>query len=181
MVEFSTVLQFIQAAGIIIGVSYYVLTLHETAINRKIALTNSLMAPIFFTEEGMQSSIELMLAEWSDYEDFLKKYDSHVNPKFAAKRLSIWNLYDNIGHQYKMGLLDVETVYSVCSIHATNMWIKYEPIIEEYRKTDYGRDAYLDFEYLAQEMAKIKAKKDASWRGSATYIKPDEYDRTIKG
>jgi hypothetical protein len=171
----------VAATGVLIAATYYVLTLRETTINRRIALTNSIMIPLFHTEEGIRKLVDLVQMEWKDFDDYQRKYDSTVNPDNMAKRIAVWNIFDTIGHQYRLGLLDSETVYSVCSVHATNMWIKFKPIIEEYRKTDYGGDGFADFEYLALEMAKIKAKRDSSWHGAPSYIKSDEYEKALMG
>jgi hypothetical protein len=168
------------ALGVCVAAAYYVLNLNETRINRRIALTNSLMYPVFHTEEGVRRLIELGYTKWSDYDDFKKKYDSSVNPDHCAKRLAVWNTYDAIGHQYRLGLLDTESVYSACNTQVTNMWVKYKPIIDEYRKSDYGRDTYGDFEFLAKDMMRIKAERDPLHTGSASILRPEDYDKALK-
>jgi hypothetical protein len=168
------------ALGVCVAAAYYVMNLNETRINRRIALTNSLMYPIFHTEEGMRRLIELGYTKWSDYGDFKKKYDSSVNPDHCAKRLAVWNTYDAIGRQYRLGLLDSETVYNVCNAHVTTMWVKYKSIIEEYRRTDYGRDTYSDFEFLAMKMMRIKAERDPMYTGSASIMKVEDYSAAFK-
>jgi hypothetical protein len=170
----------VTAAGVAVAATYYVMTLRETKINRRITLTNSLMYPLFHTEEGMRKLVDLVQMQWNDYDDFKRKYDSTVNPENMAKRISVWNIYDSIGYQLRLGLLDVDSIYRAGGAYVINMWIKFKPIIEEYRKTDYGNDTYSDFEYLVKEMARIKSQRDPSWKGSPSYFKPDEYDRVLK-
>ncbi|MCX6654435.1 MAG: hypothetical protein NTY03_04855 [Candidatus Bathyarchaeota archaeon] len=43
-------------------------------------------------------------------------------------------------------------------------WIKFKSIIEEYRKKgEYGVDDYENYEYVANEILKMKEKKDPSY------------------
>jgi hypothetical protein len=180
LAEIQAAYYMVAATGVLVAAVYYVINLKETSINRRIALTNSMLIPLNMTEEGNRRFGELMSMEWKDYNDFYSKYDSTVNLNNFAKRVTVWNTFDAIGYEYRKGVLDAETVYGVLNMSAVNMWLKFKPIIDEYRKTDYGRDMYVNFEYLAGEMARMKAERDASWKGSPSYIKSGEYDRTFK-
>jgi hypothetical protein len=180
LVVLQTASYLIAALSFAVTCAYYIINLKEGTKNRRIALTNSLMLPQFLTEQGVKQLIDLMNLDWKDFNDFQAKYDSQINPEVAAKRIAVWQVFDNIGYQYRIGALDADTVFSVCSIHATNMWLKFKPIIEEYRKSDYGKDTFSDFEYLAGEMAKIKSKRDELWKGARSYIRPEDYDSTFK-
>jgi len=63
--------------GVLLGVIYYVNNLRETNKNRRITLTNSLMQS-FVSREGLRLLEEIWLMEWSDFDDFVRKYDSTV-------------------------------------------------------------------------------------------------------
>jgi hypothetical protein len=156
---------------------YYVMALRtqqdnmrETVKNRKATLTNNLMQ--FMTSyERQKINTELMSMEWKDFDDFYNKYDS--------KRISIWDYYELLGVQYRAGLLDFETIYAV-AVQVINLWIRFKPIIEEYRKFDYGKDLLSNWEYLANELARVRAERDPSFKGSRSYFKANEYDETFK-
>jgi hypothetical protein len=167
--------------GVSLGAAsiYYVLNIRETSKNRRLTLTNNLMQ--FFTSvEGQRRAIELLTMEWADFDDFYKRYDSTVNPDNYAKRMSLWGTYEILGLQYRTGLLDMETIYAVGGISIINFWMRFRSIIEEYRKLDYGKDVYENWEYLANDLSRMKAQRDPSWKGSKSYIKPEEYDRAFE-
>jgi hypothetical protein len=84
-----------------------------------------------------------------------------------------------LGVQYRNGLLDAETVYAVGESTITLMWTLFKPVIEEYRKLDYTRDQYGNWEYLANEMARMTAKRDPGFKGSKSYISSEEYERAF--
>jgi hypothetical protein len=117
--------------------------------------------------------------EWKDFDDFYKKYDSTVNLDNYAKRVTHWSYYEILGVQYRTGILDAETLYAVSGVSIINMWLRFKPIIEEYRKFDYGKDFYGNWEYLANDLARIKAERDPSWKGSRSHIKLVEYDKAF--
>jgi hypothetical protein len=166
------------AIGVCLAAVYYALNLRETTRNRRITLTNTLMQP-FLTEEGMKNINEMFDMEWTDFKDFMKKYDSKLNPSNFAKRMALWNNLEVLGFQYRSGLIDLGTVYSVCLMLVPMLWMKFKPVIEEYKKFDYPKTAYENFEYLASEIAGYVARRDSSFKGSQQYFKPDEYDRAF--
>ena len=74
--EIQTAYYMVAATGVLIAAIFYVHNLRETAKNRRVTLTTSLMQPVL-TKEGMRD-FELNSIDWSDLEDL--KYDSRVNP-----------------------------------------------------------------------------------------------------
>ncbi len=137
------------ACGVCLAAFYYVLNLRETNKNRRITFTNSMMQQLF-SEEGVYRENECYSMQWSDFEDFKRKYDSQVNPESYSKRMSLWLQYDSIGYLYRSGLIDLETVANVGSGLLVWDWLKFKPIIEQYRKTELGPRAFGNFEYLAE-------------------------------
>ena len=131
----------------------------ETAKNRKVTLTSTLLSTIN-TEDGQRKYYELMSQEWSDFDDFYRKYDSSVNPDNYVKRLYLWKLFDYTGWQYRKGLVDLETIYYAAGQNILLLWRKYRPIIEEYRKTQYGRGQWVNWEYLAGALEKMSERLD---------------------
>ena len=114
----------------------------------------------FLSEEGMKRWDDLEKMEWKDFEDYYRKYDSTVNSENYVKRQSFWNTCDLIGYQYRQGLVDLGTVYNAGGVWIMFSWQKFKPIIEAYRKTKYAIDEYENYEYVANELLKMKQKKD---------------------
>jgi len=178
LVVLQSVSYIVAAIGVLVAAFYYALTLRETSRNRRVTLTTNLMQS-FFSEEGNRRFVDLMNMAWKDFDDFVKRYDSHVNPDSFTKRMTFWNACEILGYQYKSGLIDIETLYTVCGNWIILGWMKFKPIIDEYRKFDYSKDTFENFEYLAFELSKIKAQRDPSYKGSASYFKPEEYEKTF--
>lgn len=167
------------AIGVCVAVVYYALNLRENSRNRRITLTNTLMQP-FLTEDGMRQYIDQLDMKWIDFDDFMKKYDSKTNPSNFAKRMSLWNTCEILGYQYRSGLIDMGTLYSVCAMLIPMLWMKFKPIIDEYKKFDYAKNLFENFEYLASEISKYQAQRDPSFRGSKQYFKPEDYEKAFK-
>ena len=150
------------ALGVCVAALSFAFNIRATTKTRRANLTNTLMNS-FLSEEGMRRWSDLEIMEWKDFEDFRKKYDSTVNTGNYVKRQAFWNTCDLIGYQYREGLVDIGTVYNAGGIFISYSWLKFRPIIEEYRKTEYGVDDYENYEYVANELLKMKEKRDPSF------------------
>jgi len=153
------------ALGVCVAAVYYVMNLRvqqentrETTRNRKIAYTTDIMKQ-FDSKEFCRRWIDLLHMQWTDFEDFKSKYDDEVNPDNFADRTSFMGSLDVLGYQYKAGLIDLETMYELSWAPIIMTWIKFKPIMDEYRKGDWGTDSFANFEYLARELWRLKAKK----------------------
>lgn len=147
----------VTAVSVSIAAAYYVINLRETTKNRRITLTTTMMQP-FMTEEGVKHFIDLLNMDWTDLEDFSKRYDSRVNPENFAKRQSMWNLCENLGSLYRDGLIDIKTLYDSSRGVIPYMWIKFKPVIEMFRRTDYGPRSYENFEYISGKLIDYEKK-----------------------
>ena len=134
-----------------IAAVYYVLNLREISRNRRITLTTTVLEP-FMTKEGYGDLLDLLVMEWTDFEDFKSKYDHKTDPENARMRLATWNRFETIGMLCKEGLLDVNTIYYVVGGVLQVLWFKFKPVIEMYRETEYDKEAYSNFEYLAEKV-----------------------------
>jgi hypothetical protein len=68
------------ALGVCVAAFYYVMNLRETNRNRRITYTNSVLQHLY-TEEGHRREMDCYAMQWTDFEDFKRKYDSRVNPE----------------------------------------------------------------------------------------------------
>jgi len=155
MVDFQSMSITLAALSFIIAAIYYAMNLREVARNRRITLTTTILQP-FMTEEGNRLFIDLWGMEWSNLEDYKKKYDHRTNPESYAKRAAVWNRCNSVGMLYRQGLLDLETLYAGSGGIIEVIWRKYKPVIEMYRVTDMDKSAYEHWEYLADEMIALR-------------------------
>ena len=98
----------VAATGVLVAAAFYVLNLRETIKNRRATTTNN-MLQFFYSEEGQQRYIEVLNMQWSDFEDFKKKFDSSTNTKFFAQRASTLSSFNALGQQYRNGIISLET------------------------------------------------------------------------
>jgi len=162
------------AIGVCIAAFYYVLNLRETAKNRRAATSNNVQQ-LFLTEEWQQRFLDVMSMQWKDFEDFKNKYDSSVNPGSYVKRNSLLVQYDNIGRQYRSGVIDLDAFGSISAYALVLAWLKFKPIIEGYRGLEYPRDGFSDFGYIAVALEKRLEDKDPEFMkviDSISWIKP---------
>ena len=168
------------ALGVCVAAFYYALNLRETNRNRRITTTTTLVQSLL-TLETLHIEAEMYLMKWRDWEDFKSKYDSTVNVDNFAYRMRLWGIYEAIGTLYRSGLLDMKSLFCVTSISIVALWVKFKPIIEEYRKITIGKEGYRNWEYVAHEVAKYIEMNDPLWRSNAPeFFSPEEYDRTFK-
>ena len=169
------------ALGVCVAAFYYVMNLRETARNRRVALTANLMQN-FISEEGSKRWMELMQMEWKDIDEFGKKYDSSVNIDNYAKRNTVFNTMDVIGYQYKQGLIDTGTLWSICNNAVPVTLAKFKPVFNEYKRRGWFlKNTYENFEYLAYEMAKVMARMDPNYKGLGLFESEEYYEAFRKG
>ena len=178
MVEFSTILQFIQAAGILVGVVYYILNIENNRKNQEISLRNQELtlkaqeqaaetrqAQFFMsvyrdhvTKENISDWLEMVQSwKWEDYDDYMEKYGRvhDCNVKYA----SYMNKLEGLGVLVKRGLIDVNLLYDLQYGSIILMWEKYKPIIKETRQQVNAPHLYKDIEYLYDEMLRIRDER----------------------
>ncbi len=98
--------------------------------------------------------------EWSDLDDFLQKFDSSVNMENFEKRYSRWTFYDGLGMLLKKGLVDKEMIYYLMGGYSAYWyWEKFKEVIQFSRISLNSPDHFAMFEYLAEEMRKMKVKR----------------------
>ena len=175
MAEFTyqTIFQFLQTAGILVGVFYYVTTLRNQSRARKLTVANQL-GQILSSVENMHNFIELLEMEWENYDDFMRKYDSSVNRDNYAKRSSMWGLCDRIGCELYQGNVDSDVLCTQYIYQGVWLiWYKFKPIILGYRER-YGYPDFLRwFEYLIDELEKARVRQGLP----PGFLDPDEYTK----
>jgi hypothetical protein len=111
--------------------------------------------------DGWKINHELSEMQWTDYEDFNKKYDAANNPEHAFRRNSFLYTLDTWGHLMKTANLDREMVYDIFGRGVVAIWDKFCPIFMEMRVSYFGNDdSYMKgFEYLYNEMMAVRKRR----------------------
>jgi hypothetical protein len=159
MIALSMIRDLVAIFGVIAGFSYYIITVRNQSKARKTQTLMQLREKLL-TKEWLADYMELLESEWTDYDDYLKKYDSAVNRDHYTKRFRLWTFYDGIGYHLNQGLIDIDSAYHLLQGFGANMqWRKWKSVIEEDRKRYDNPDWWMWFEYLADEETKMRVKK----------------------
>lgn len=161
MVLIQSVSWVILALSLCITVILYALNLREVARDRRVAITYSLMQPLM-SEEGHKRYIELMNTEWKDIDDFNSRYNPRSNPEHYSKRIFHWSLCDSLGYLSRKNVIDINLLFSVSNLVIQSTWVKFKPVIYDYRKTEYNETAFNNFEFLIDALKKAQARIDVA-------------------
>ena len=174
MIELGMIRDIVTIFGVIAGFTYYVLTVRNAQKTRELSLKAQEQAletrqtqifmqiyQQFNTEEKYISWAELVNLEINDYDEYLQKYDSSVNTAHFGKRSQIWYSFNTIGVLLRQGIIEPDFVHQVqLDILAIVMWEKWENIIRETRVRENMPDLWEGFEYLYDEMKRLRSGRD---------------------
>ena len=179
MVELSIIRDILACFGVIAGFSYYALTVRASQKNmrrtletRQISLIDNIVTRSM-GEQGFKNFFELMRYEWTDYEDFEKKYGSENIVEATAKSFSVWQDFNLIDMMLRKGLVTADDLFDMGVQGVIFLWEKFKPIVEEERKRYLGNNFLRDFEYLAGELLKVVQARDAA------YMVPETLDKYV--
>ena len=173
LTEIQAAYYMVAATGVLVAAAYYIMNLRENRKNMRVTLTNNIMLNLG-TPTGMKQIIELLQMEWTDYEDFERKYGTENNLESASVRLSLWYTYNTLGELLRRGLVDENTLYNAMGWGVVSIWKKFESVVAEHRRRYMSRDQWTGFEYLAGRMlARMKAV-------DPSYVVPETYDKYIR-
>jgi hypothetical protein len=113
----------------------------------------------FTKPEVVKNFMELRQLEWDDFDDFANRYSHNVNPEEASKRFAAWYYFDGLGYILSRGMIDADTVFEMTGNPAISHWIRFEPIIRGFRERDGRPETWKWFEYLADEMKKVRERR----------------------
>ena len=149
----------IASAGVFLAAIYYIFQIrHQTRI-RQTDLTMR-MYTSWVSEELTKPWLKVWNLEFTDYDDFKKKYGAYLsdNPENAAL-LSVLNSFLTMGLLLQKKIVDLE-ILSHLPVSMT--WNKVRPIVEGVRKETNDPGWYEEFEYLYNELQKREQKLKAS-------------------
>ena len=167
------VLQIVQTVGILVGIVYYITIMRNQQRTRELALESQeqtletrqtqLFMQIYQqlnSEESHKTMMELYNLEIRDYDEYLQKYDSSVNPTHYGKRAHIWFSFNTIGELLRMGIIELELLLRLqLDFTVIIMWEKWEDIIRATREREAIPDVWEGFEYLHDEMKKFRSSR----------------------
>jgi len=167
MVELSIIRDLVAIFGVIAGFSYYVLTVRNSQRMQELTLksqeesTKARQTQLFMqifqdinSEKSWETWLELVKCSYNDYDDFVHKYDSDVNPENWRKRMRFWYSYNAIGYLLKDGVISTEQVERLVGRVVLGMWNVWGDAIIWMREKQGLLNWFSGFEYLYKELAK---------------------------
>ncbi len=175
LVDAQTLTTMFGGIGVGVAAFYYVMTLRETRKNRKMQfLTQALHDNL--DEEGNKRYVTLMNMEWSDYDDFEKKYGSDNNPEAYTKRITAWGYYNELGYLVAEGYIDADTLYDLSGDGMLWLWMKWEPIIKGIRVRYNQPEMWKWFDYLSDRLMEVRRIRGVTAGLPKTFLRytPDQ-------
>jgi len=156
MLDVTEISAILAAAGVLIGVVYYVLELRHQSKMRQTDLVIRL-ADDMRSAEVVAAFADMYGAEFKDYDDFVKKFGMPFSKNQVPMSLvMIGNYFEELGVLFSNKLIDAHLVNQLFPTSAT--WEKMEPFVKGLRKEYQVRSYYEWFEYLYNEMKKREQK-----------------------
>jgi len=169
MVDVTEISAVIAAAGVLVGVVYYILDIRHQAKTRQMDLFMRLYST--YGSKDMKKSVDRLLAlKIKDYDDFVNKYGPLVSADPEHERSQISEDIDRVGWFYNgMSLLvyrkfiDMRLVDDFLGYGVVLGWEKLRPLVHGWRKQYNIPKSFAWFEYLYNEMKKRERKESKKW------------------
>ena len=170
-ITYQMVLSTIQTASLVVGIVYYISIMRNQQKTRELALkaqeqeTETRQTQIFMRLYEQLNKIETYTS-WAelvnlemDNEEYLRKYDSSVNPVHFGKRAHSWFTFNTMGELLLMGIVKPDLLNRLSlGPTVTVMWERWEHIIKATRIREQAPDLWSGFEYLYNEMKRLRAR-----------------------
>jgi len=148
MVDITEIAAVVAAAGVLVGVAYYILDLRNQTRIRKTDMVLRFDA-VLTSKDLIEAWAKVLERETKEYDTYKLSNTSHWLPE-----LQVASFYEDMGIMLNKGLLDPE-LFTCFPI--SEAWEKLKPLVERIRKERshaYMHKPYEWFEYLYNEMQK---------------------------
>ena len=126
---------------------------------REIQIFMQLMQQIS-NEASYKTWAEIVNQGKVDYDEYVEKFDSSVNPEHYAKRCTLWHNYNSIGELLRQGVIDHDLLERMLvAPMILIMWENWEHIIKKTRERENAPEIWLGFEYLYNEISCKRRQK----------------------
>ena len=156
MVDITEISAMVAAAGVMIGVVYYILEIKHQSRMRQTDLVIRLYSTLG-SKEFSEALTKFMMMEFKDYDDYRKKYAPSPTGFSEKPEVTAFNqvgvFYEGIGVLLYMKLIDINLTSRLFRNAVVYTWEKMKPIIEGYRREGHPQ-LLAEYEYLYNEMKK---------------------------
>ncbi len=177
-ITYQMVLSTLQTVGLLVGISYYILTLRNAQHTRELTqkaqehAVETRQLQLFMqlyektiAKENWTAYLEI-LNEWSwkDFNDFWNKYGEDNNLEAWRKLTTTCAPFEQIGLLVRDGMIEPKRVWDFYGFFLTNLWEKILPVVDGYREK-IDNERFLEwFEDLYYDMIDIREKESMQFK-----------------
>lgn len=157
MVDITEVSVFVAAAGVVVGIVYYILQMRYQSNVRKADLLIRLYSATN-SKDIMDPAWNVSRLKVKSYEEYVKQYGSFLSENPMHRDVvKVLGMYDLIGSLLYKKLIDPDLAYNIVGIGHTKMFYEQlKPILLGIRRETNEPGAYAGFEYLINELTRIE-------------------------
>jgi hypothetical protein len=155
MVDITEISAIVVAAGVLVGVVYYILDMRNQAKMRQTDLLVRLCS-VWQTKDWLEA---WSVVDGSRYGQTSIDIEKLVADHRDVEVNEVVLFFDEIGVLLQMKLIDIELVERLLHGHAIRTWEKLKPAIELYRKRRNDPRIVDGFEYLYNELKKREQRQ----------------------
>jgi len=150
----------IASVGVFAAAIYYVLQLkHQNRMRQTDLLVRISPWLSMSSSELQQACVRVLNLEYTDYDDFVKKFGQlHSEKPEQTAILAVANYFEAIGILAKRKLVDIDLVFDFWRGDIPEIWEKIKPVIEGTRKKS-SQSILVNTEYLYNEMKKREQRQ----------------------
>jgi hypothetical protein len=155
MVDITEISAMVAAAGVMIGVVYYILEIrHQTKLRETDFIVR--LHSTYGSKEFHEILKEVHALQFNDYKDFVKKYGPWFSEGSAQTPVFVVSTYfQEIGTLLHRKIIDINFLYDIFGSTAIKLnWEKVKPIILGLREEFNDPRVFCWFEYLYNEIKK---------------------------
>ena len=142
------ILSTIQTVGLLVGISYYILSLRNQNRARKTQLYLQLVNK-FSQSDYIEAQGKFNDLEWSTAEDLIEDFRNLEGRKTIA---TLGNWYEGLGVLVRENLLDIRVVSLLLTGLVIQFWDKFTPVIDDVREALEWPRFYIEAEYLYEQL-----------------------------
>jgi hypothetical protein len=155
LVDITEISAIVAAAGVVIGVVYYVLEIRHQSRMRQTDFIVRLYST-YGSKEFHDTLMELQSLHFNDYEDFVKTYGPWLSKGAAQTAIFVVSTYfHEMGTLLHRKIIDINFLYDIFGSTAIKVhWEKVKPVILGLREQFHDPSVFGWFEYLYNEIKK---------------------------
>jgi hypothetical protein len=160
MVGLTELSAMVAAAGVLVGVVYYLLDVRNQAMIRKTELITRLYSHLYGSEALQRARKKVNAITYEDYDDFVEKYGAPNSEEPVPVAIAtVLYVFEEAGVLLSKNLVDADLIDQLMGENILSTWTNLKPLIIEARKRLNRPRVWTNFEYLYNELKKREQQR----------------------